>query len=348
MAARAKVRHSKTPTQSATHQKRSHCVRTLTSRTRGKAGRRRSTQCKATRRKIRLRKPSLSKHQKATENNAIQNEDMKHNVKSDQSKVIKGKEGACFFLWRGFLLSAFFLVLKVCGLNFVWHTIHCYLRFSTEASSVSDRKEYVMMRKKVSCQLAVGGLKINGSSLLPVLSFLLVLVQMLLMLCGDVKPNPGPTPITMDELDEVVKTLLPIQHKWLELGGALHIPQQTLNVLSRHCSPDDCLKAVLHEWIQLKDSILTWETLSEAVASVGEKDLSQWINHQYLAVSSSSQQRGMIFISTDSPHFLAVSLPCNVPHFSLLLCCLLSSLLQTTLVTVISLLLSAKLLCLNR
>ena len=314
MAARAKIRHSKTPTQSATHHKRSHHMRTITSRTRGKAGRRRSTQCKATRRKIHLRKPSLSKHRKAAENNAIRNEGMKRNVKSDQTKVIKWKEGVCFFLWKRFL-SAFFLVLKVCGLNFVWHTIHCYLRFSTELSSVSDRKEDVMMRKKVPCQLAVGGLKINRSSLLPVLSFLLVLVQMLLMLCGDVEPNPGPTPITMDQFHLAVEMLQPIQHKWLDLGGVLHIPQQTLNILSQYLNPEDGLKAVLQEWMQTKDSILTWETLRDAVASVGEKDLSQSINHQYVVVSNSSKQQGMVLECIIISTVFAVSLP----HCSLFL-----------------------------
>jgi len=95
MAARAKMRQGKKPTQSATHHKSSHRMRNITSRIRGEADRRRSTQYKATR-KIHLRNPSLSK---ATESNAIRNDGMKkHNVKSDQSKVIKGKEGVCFFL----------------------------------------------------------------------------------------------------------------------------------------------------------------------------------------------------------------------------------------------------------
>ena len=299
---------------------------TISNGTRRKASRKRS---KVTGSKVNRRKITLSKYRKATDS-TIQSENRKQDVKTDQNRVTKGREGACFYPWQK-CLSVLFIIFNFCGLNFVWRTFHCYLRPRTGAAAVSDREEHSRMnehRKHTSRQLAVGGLCVNRSSLLPLLSFLLVLVQILLMLCGDVEPNPGPTTLTMNELDQVVKVLQPIQHKWLELGCALLVPQQTLVVVSQQCSPENCLRVMLQVWMQSKDSVLTWETLSDAVVAVGEKDLSQSINHQYVVASNFSSQQGEVLFSSLLislwPHFLIVR---HVPYSFLLLSPLPSSLL---------------------
>ena len=85
---------------------------------------------------------------------------------------------------------------------------------------------------------------------------------------------------------------------------------QTLDILSRYCSPEDGLKEVLREWIQSKDSILTWETLSGAVAAVGETDLLQSINQRMRY--DSPQQLGMIL--SVSQYFLIFSHVASLPN----------------------------------
>ena len=271
------MRLSKKPT----HGKASHGTRTQTNKSRGKARRRRSVRHKPSRYKAN-RKNTSSEYSKG----------MKQDDKADQNNIAERQEGIWYILWRR-LLSALSLICNFCGLNLVWHCIH-YLRPHTSAAAESNRKEHHMMNERgnqVPRQLAVGGSCVNRSSLLLVL---LVLVQMLLMLCGDVEPNPGPTILTINELDQVVKVLQPVQDKWFELGQALLVPRHTLDTLFQHCSPENCLGEMIYAWIQSKYSTLSWETLSDAVAGIGERDLSQFINHQYVVVSSFSQQRGMV------------------------------------------------------
>ena len=277
MAARAKMRLSKKPT----HGKASHGTTTQTNKSQGKARRRRSVRHKPSRYKANHKNTS-SEYSK----------DMKQDDKADQNNITERQEGIWYILWRR-LLSALSLICNFCGLNLVWHSIH-YLRPHTNAAAKSNRKEHHMMNERgnqVPRQLAVGGSCVNRSSLLLVL---LVLVQMLLMLCGDVEPNPGPTILTINELDQVVKILQPVQDKWFELGHALLVPRHTLDTLFQHCSPENCLGEMIYAWMQSEYSTLSWETLRDAVAGIGERDLSQFINHQYVLVSSFSQQRGMV------------------------------------------------------
>ena len=269
MAARAKVRQSKKPS----HGKGPHGTRTQINHIRGKARRRRSARHKN---KVNQRKTTRI-YGKYTKNNAIQCTGKKWDSKTDQNEINERREGRWYIPW----LSVLSLLFKFCGLDFVWHTIHCYVHPHKRTAAVSGKKEH-KMKKQGPSQIAVGGLCVNRSTFLLLLSFLLVLVQMLLMLCGDVEPNPGPTPITMTQFRLVVEVLKPIQHKWLDLGKALHIPEQRLDILSWHCSPEICLSEMLHEWLKSEDSIFTWESLRDAVAAVGEQALSQSINHQYV------------------------------------------------------------------
>ena len=281
MAARAKMRLSNKPT----HGKATRGIRTQTNKPRGKARQRRSAQHKSTRYKAN-QKSTPSKYSKG----------MKQDDKADQNKITEKKEGLWYILWRR-LLFALSLIFNFCGFNFVWRSIQ-YLQPHTSAAAVSSKKEHLMMnerRKQVPRQLAVGGSCVNRSSLLLVL---LVLVQMLLMLCGDVEPNPGPTTLTVNELDQVVEILQPVQDKWFELGHVLLVPRQTLDTLFQHCSPENCLREMLHAWMLSKYSTLSWETLSEALTAISEKDLSHVINCQYVAASNFSQQQGMVhFVS---------------------------------------------------
>ena len=292
MAARAKMRQSKKPN----HSKAIHGTKTLTKNIRGKARRRRSAQCKSTRNKVNGRKTARI-YCKYTGNNAIECKGKKQDVETDQNKMNERREGIWYILWQR-LLSILSLLFTFCGFSSIWHTIHCYICLQHHrTATISDRKEHIKMnqhRKQVHHQIAVRGLCVNRSSLLTVLSFLLVLVQILLMLCGDVEPNPGPTTLTINELDQVVKVLQPVQDKWFELGHTLLVPRQTLDTLFQHCSPENCLGEMIYAWMQSKYSTLSWETLRDAVAGIGERDLSQFINHQYVVVSSFSQQRGMV------------------------------------------------------
>ena len=341
------MRHRRKPN----HGKATHGTKAQNKNIRGQARQRRSAQCKSTRNKVNRRK-AAGIYCRYIENNAIQCKGKKQDVETYQNKTNERQKGIWHIPWQK-VFSILSLLLTFCGFNCIWHIIHCYLQHHRTAA-ISDRKEHIKMnqhRKQVHHQIAVGGLCVNRLSLLAILSFLLVLVQILLMLCGDVEPNPGPTTLTINELDQVVKVLEPVQDKWFELGHALLVPRHTLNDLFQHCSPDNCLREMLHAWMQSKYSTLSWETLRDAVAAIGERDLSQFINHQYVVVSSFSQQRGMVLsLSQCSPHslkFLSLFVS-YAPYFTLLLCSPPSSLLQTTLVTVLSLPLSAKSMCLNR
>ena len=336
------MRHSKNPN----HSKARHGTKTQTKNIRGKARRRRSAQCKSTKDKINGRK-TAGIYCKYTGNNAIQSKGKKQDVETDQNKINETQEGMWHILWQR-LLSILSLLLKFCGSNCIWHIIYCYPQHHRRNVAIEEPIKMNQHKMQVPYQLAVGGLCVNRSSLLAVLSFLLVLVQILLMLCGDVEPNPGPTTLTINELDEVVKVLQPVQDKWFELGHALLVPWQTLDTLLQHCGPENCLREMIYAWMQSKYSTLSWETLRDAVAAIGVRDLSQFINHQYVLVSCSSQQQGMILsVSQCYPHYFAVSFPCCLlcPLFPLTVCC---SLLQTILVTILCLPLSAKFMCLKR
>ena len=123
---------------------------------------------------------------------------------------------------------------------------------------------------------------VSVSGLLPVLCFLMVLVQKLLLMCGDVEPNPGPTTVTIDDLEKLMKELQNVGHKWFAIGKKLLIPEQSLLVIDSQCSDNDsCLKEMLSSWLKLPSGIKTWEILCEALSTEGEMAIGKSIKSRY-------------------------------------------------------------------
>ena len=116
---------------------------------------------------------------------------------------------------------------------------------------------------------------VSVSGLLPVLCFLMVLVQKLLLMCGDVEPNPGPTPLTVDDLEVVIKELISVQDKWREIGKAFHFQEETLRDIGSKCfSCYECLRSIIRQWLHVKNPIPTWEEIVDIVSLIGEEELS--------------------------------------------------------------------------
>ena len=132
---------------------------------------------------------------------------------------------------------------------------------------------------------------LTGSSFLSVLCFLLVLIQMLLMLCGDVEPNPGPTTVTKDDIAWIVKELHSLRHKYVNIGKALHVSEGALSsIFSRNEPAGKCLQAVIHAWIMSADSVPTWEILSDALYAMGKDRLADKMKHKRSIKSATDQQ----------------------------------------------------------
>ena len=132
---------------------------------------------------------------------------------------------------------------------------------------------------------------LNGLSLLSVLCFLLVLIQVLLMLCGDVEPNPGPTTVTKDDIAWIVKELHSLRHKYVNIGRALHVPEKVLsNIFSRNEPAGKCLQAVIHAWIMSADSVPTWDMLCDALCALGKEWLSDKIRNERCMKNTTDQQ----------------------------------------------------------
>ena len=117
-------------------------------------------------------------------------------------------------------------------------------------------------------------LLVSVSGLLLVMSFLMVLVQKLLLMCGDVEPNPGPTPLTINDLEVIMKELISVQDKWLKIGNALHFREEKLQDISRTClTSNECLRSILRQWLQVQSPIPTWEAFVDILSVIGEEEL---------------------------------------------------------------------------
>ena len=111
----------------------------------------------------------------------------------------------------------------------------------------------------------------------------LFLVEMLLMRSGDVEPNPGPTILTIDDLQKVCEAVFPARARWERIGAQLQIDNGTLECINREKKEcDDCLCRVLNEWLsQQIDPVPCWEAIVGAVFNVGKEKLAEIIKREY-------------------------------------------------------------------
>ena len=111
----------------------------------------------------------------------------------------------------------------------------------------------------------------------------LFLVEMLLMRSGDVEPNPGPTVLTIDDLQKVCEVVFPARARWERIGAQLKIDDGTLECIkieNKEC--DDYLQLVLKEWLsQQIDPVPCWEAIVGAVFNVGKEQLAEIIKREY-------------------------------------------------------------------
>ena len=130
-------------------------------------------------------------------------------------------------------------------------------------------------KNKAEQMIQVSSELVSVSGLLPVLCFLMVLVQKLLLMCGDVEPNPGPTPLTINDLEVVMKELSSVQDKWREIGRAFHFREETFQDIESKCSSSyECLRSIIRQWLQVQYPVPTWEEVIDIVSLIGEEELS--------------------------------------------------------------------------
>ena len=154
----------------------------------------------------------------------------------------------------------------------------CVVQTFPPLAGVKADKKY---KNKVEQRIQVSSEPlVSVSGLLPVLCFLMVLVQKLLLMCGDVEPNPGPTPLTIYDLEVVMKELSSVQDKWLEIGRALHFREETLRDIESKCSSSyECLRSIIRQWLQVQAPVPTWEEIIDIVSLIGEEELAEGMRH---------------------------------------------------------------------
>ena len=108
------------------------------------------------------------------------------------------------------------------------------------------------------------------------------LVEMLLMRSGDVEPNPGPTILTISDLQAVCEAMYPVRADWDKIGAQLQIDNGTLKCLERENKEcEDCLRLMLKEWLSQIEPVPCWEAIVGAVFHVGEEQLANSIRSEY-------------------------------------------------------------------
>ena len=108
------------------------------------------------------------------------------------------------------------------------------------------------------------------------------LVEMLLMRSGDVEPNPGPTILTISDLQVVCEAMYPVRADWDKIGAQLQIDNVTLKCLERENKEcEDCLRLMLKEWLSQIEPVPCWEAIVGAVFNVGEEQLANSIIIEY-------------------------------------------------------------------
>ena len=77
----------------------------------------------------------------------------------------------------------------------------------------------------------------------------------------------SPTP---QNLNKLLRALLPVKDKWNLLGTLLECEEATLNSIERNPSPDTCLQKMLSHRLKQINPPLSWELVAEAVGHISE------------------------------------------------------------------------------
>ena len=137
--------------------------------------------------------------------------------------------------------------------------------------------------------------------------------QMLLMIAGDVEPNPGPSKqllqitdtfcshlfiylpdlLTPDDLATLVNELNKVRDKWYHLGVQLNMKTSDLNAIRSQYmnNPDDSLLEMLSVWLSRTDpSPPSWQRVVDALSSpaVERPDVARHITKSYLRHETTS------------------------------------------------------------
>ena len=112
--------------------------------------------------------------------------------------------------------------------------------------------------------------------------------QMLLMIAGDVEPNPGPgmfirssyklyetkscyysDTLTMEDLKTLMNELFEVRDKWYHLGVQLSMRTSDLKAIRTqyHNDPDDCLLEMLSQWLSITTPPPTWQIVVDVLCS---------------------------------------------------------------------------------
>ena len=120
----------------------------------------------------------------------------------------------------------------------------------------------------------------------------LFLIEMLLMVSGDVEPNPGPqTKLTPHDLPEIEKALYSVCHQWVKIGLCLGLRMVILSIIEENHTDDPvaCLRQVLKEWLHDTQMTCTWEVIVEALEDVNVRKavlLAEEIRNRHCIISA--------------------------------------------------------------
>ena len=152
--------------------------------------------------------------------------------------------------------------------------------------------------------------------------------QMLLMIAGDVEPNPGPGEqciyiyiyiiysscaigiICFPEslaLKDLVNELSAVKDKWKDLGVQLNMTPPDLNAIQIQCNnnPSRCLLEMLSQWWEVTSPSPTWQTVVDALSSpaVDRPDVAEKIRKFYCChegdIETSLTETPTVFLSKE-------------------------------------------------
>ena len=118
----------------------------------------------------------------------------------------------------------------------------------------------------------------------------LFLIEMLLMVSGDVEPNPGPqTKLTPRDLPEIEKALYSVRHQWMNIGRCLGLMRVVILSITKHTDdPVACLRQVLEQWLHDTQKTCTWKVIVEALKddTVRKTELAEEIRSRHCIISA--------------------------------------------------------------
>ena len=137
-----------------------------------------------------------------------------------------------------------------------------------------------------------------------------VVLNLLLLLSGDIETNPGPV-LSVDDLRVLMMELNDVRAKWNNIGVQLGTSVGTLDAIrEKYSDPSDCLRETLTAW--LKSSVPNkWTNVVHALNVVGEAKLAAELEHKYCSSMSVLAQwttttQSLGIATTPSPQYSVV------------------------------------------